>query len=89
MKIKGAGNQGCSSNHAKYRTWVASSGNHAKYRTRGFQGLQDVDVVENTPRTLPKGHVTFGHYRCCTTSGDTCALPREHRRGQVTFGHIR
>jgi hypothetical protein len=28
---------------------------HAKYRTRGFLWLYDADVVENTPKTLPKG----------------------------------
>ena len=64
-------------------TW-ASSSHHAKYRTQGFLWSQDVDVVENTPRTLPRDHVTFGHYGCCATSG--CVHSREPRRGQVTFG---
>ena len=33
----------------------ASSSHHAKYRMRGFLWIYDTDVVENTPRTLPKG----------------------------------
>ena len=50
-----------------------------KYRTRGFLGLLDADVVvENTPRTLPRDHVTFGHYGCCASSG--CVHSREPRR---------
>ena len=44
-----------------------------------IKGADNQDVVENTPRTLPRDHVTFGHYRCCATSG--CAHPREPRRG--------
>jgi hypothetical protein len=43
-----------------------------------------VDVVENTPRTLSRDLVTFGHYVCCATSG--CVHSREPRRGQATFG---
>ena len=30
--------------------------------------------------------MTFGHYRCCTTSGCACAHPREPRRGSSDLG---
>ena len=55
IQKKGQITRASSSHHAKYRTWVASCDNHAKYRTLGFLWLKEADVVENTPRTLPKG----------------------------------
>jgi hypothetical protein len=41
---------------------------------------------EHPKDTSKGGHVTFGHYGCCATSGYACAHPREPGRGQLTFG---
>jgi hypothetical protein len=60
-----------SGNHDKQRTRVFSSSNHAKYKTR---------TSWRTPQGhFRRGHMTFGHYRCCATSG--CAHPRGPRKG--------